>query len=177
MKRRKKKKEIILIRKRYESRRNCFRSIFAGEQLRGMTHTRRIERIIVLRKGEGNSEGIVPWSFAYFTMPRTSICRKFRWPFQKLNSWERRLEGVEICQLFDVKFTRSCVFISVPPPPPPRRSILNFSLFHRMKIWLEKKRIRTCIAAIFCLLLVNVLDIFFLSSSSSSSLWLHALAI
>lgn len=117
MKRRKKKKEIILIRKRYESRRNCFRSIFAGEQLRGMTHTRRIERIIVLRKGEGNSEGIVPWSFAYFTMPRTSICRKFRWPFQKLNSWERRLEGVEICQLFDVKFTRSCVFISIPPPP------------------------------------------------------------
>lgn len=103
-----------------------------------MTHTRRIERIIVLRKGEGNSEGIVPWSFAYFTMPRTSICRKFRWPFQKLNSRERRLEGVEICQLFDAKFTRSYVFISVSPPP--RRSILNFSLFHRMKIWLERKK-------------------------------------
>lgn len=137
-----------------------------------MTHTRRIERIIALRKGEGNSEGIVPWSFAYFTMPRTSICRKFRWPFQKLNSRERRLEGVEICQLFDAKFTRSYVFISVSPPKEEHIKFFSFSSYENL---IGKKKIRTYIAAIFFLLTFRYLFLF----SSSSSLWLelHALAI
>lgn len=138
-----------------------------------MTHTRRIERIIVLRKGEGNSEGIVPWSFAYFTMPRTSIRRKFRWPFQKLNSRERRLEGVEICQLFDAKFTRSYVFISVSLPP--KEEHIKFFSFSSYENLIGKKKIRTYIAAIFFLLTFRYLFLF----SSSSSLWLelHALAI